>query len=69
MISHKRDIFDAVVVVVVVKTVNYTVISDVNVDETFLSLPKTETRSEFHSVFAFNTSRSGHQVKPPALFC
>ena len=49
MISHKRDIFDAavVVVVVVVKTVNYTLISDVYVDETFLSLPQQKLDQNF----------------------
>ena len=46
MISHKRDIFDAVVVVVV-KTVNYTLISDVYVDETFLSLPQQKLDQNF----------------------
>jgi len=48
MISHKRDIFDVVVVVVVVvKTVNYTLISDVYVDETFLSLPQQKLDQNF----------------------
>jgi len=47
MISHKRDIFDAAVVVVVVKTVNYTLISDVYVDETFLSLPQQKLDQNF----------------------
>jgi len=46
MISHKRDIFDAAVVVVV-KTVNYTLISDVYVDETFLSLPQHKLDQNF----------------------
>ena len=47
MISHKRDIFDAAVVVVVVKTVNYILISDVYVDETFLSLPQQKLDQNF----------------------